>query len=913
MFAFLRCVAEAVTEHGVRGLVSMVPGGEYLCNVAEYAWKKYRDRKKDAEVREEIQQLAQASFEEVRQAAAEAVRSAAPAALAEDRLNLEIYLSQVPGAVRQSLTRPDDITGKTVPPTFALTTPADLLKLLPGSLSRFRPGDAIPRLPGWALVRPLGTGGFGEVWLAQNRTNESERGAVKFCPDRHAAELQHEGKLIGRVMAAGPHPNIVPLLAANLEGESPWLLYEYVPGVTLADWIRALQFRPTDERVRQAVLALRQLCPAVAHFHLLRPPIVHRDLKPSNILVDRVSKRVKVTDFGIGAVAARAALAEGVTVTTTAARDASFLRGAHTPLYSSPQQRKGEDPDPRDDIHALGVIAYQLLTGQLTQAPGTDFGHDLRAVGVDAGLIALIGECVAQNPVRRPADAGELLRRVEVLSSAPARNDDFAPVAHPVVTPSAPPPPTTRADRHTARTKAVSRSLAHDAPIPLRRRKQGGPSAVTVGIVAGVGLVVLISLGGVLWKLSRSEPADTAAAGTGQPEPGSGPAGGSPPAVASRPKTTATPSPASRPRAPSPLAPEIDRGNPVVPPNVASPTVPFAPPNAASPPLPSAEAALDGHVRASKDPDLATRTKGVEGLSAFLTNPDVLLRRRAAQALADMGGNAGPAAAALEAAVKDPDVEVRREARRALDGIAEAVAASRVVQNRAAILALAKDLQAKDAAKRLKALQQIGGYGTEANIAGEELITAMADPVPTVRAAASEALEKVNPKVHPHVLTLMYGMNKTGAVAELAKLGPDAAIAVPLLLYYHNNPQLLGGVLPWETNLFPTVAKIAPRDRRFASAVLAGISRPVAKGVTPLNSPRVAGLAQLDVIDATSADKLKALLTALGDGQLAAEVITSIGNLRRDAEPALPVLKQLKLSPDDAIRKAATEAVKKIE
>jgi hypothetical protein len=106
MIAFFRCVVEAVVEKGVRGLAAMVPGGAFACEVAAAAWKKYRERTKDAEVRAEIQELALASFEDARRAAARVVEEVAPTAPAEDRINLELYLAQVPAAVQQSLKRP---------------------------------------------------------------------------------------------------------------------------------------------------------------------------------------------------------------------------------------------------------------------------------------------------------------------------------------------------------------------------------------------------------------------------------------------------------------------------------------------------------------------------------------------------------------------------------------------------------------------------------------------------------------------------------------------------------------------------------------------------------------------------------------------------------------------------------------
>lgn len=418
MLNFMRCVAEAVMENGVKGLASLVPGGEFALKVAGGAYKKYRERKKETDQRKEIEELARAGFESAKQEAVAAVREAVAeitrtnpqqAALSEaDRLHLELYLSQIPSAVQQSLKRPEDPSGRTAPSAFAIKTPDDVTKLLPLHAPRFKPGDSLPSRSDWVLERLLGVGGFGEVWLARHEQSTSLVRAVKFCLGQQARDLQHESGLIDRVMQAGQHPNIVPLLDMALKGDTPWLMYEYVQGGDLGDWIRMLQSRPLEERCKQAMAGLRQIASAVAHFHKLTPPVVHRDLKPNNILLDRVNKRLRITDFGIGAVAAKAALDEEARGGTSAAgRMMSYMRGSHTPLYASPQQRRGDDPDPRDDVHALGVIAYQTLTGDLTAAPGSDLEHDLRDAGAPEELIQLIRNSVAQKADRRPRDARE--------------------------------------------------------------------------------------------------------------------------------------------------------------------------------------------------------------------------------------------------------------------------------------------------------------------------------------------------------------------------------------------------------------------------------------------------------------------------------------------------------------------------
>ena len=94
------------------------------------------------------------------------------------------------------------------------------------------------------------------------------------------------------------------------------------------------------------------------------------------------------------------------------------LRGSYTPLYASPQQRGGSPPDPRDDVHAIGVIGYHMMTGRLTDAPGIDAIDDLRDAGASENLTAIIARCVASKAERRPADAAELAEHLRGLAVA---------------------------------------------------------------------------------------------------------------------------------------------------------------------------------------------------------------------------------------------------------------------------------------------------------------------------------------------------------------------------------------------------------------------------------------------------------------------------------------------------------------
>ena len=202
----------------------------------------------------------------------------------------------------------------------------------------------------YTLVRPLGMGGMGTVWLANRSDGRFEaRVAVKLVNlavfDAAARDrFTREGTLLARLT----HPHIARLYDAGVTSAGqPYLVLEHVDGARIDVYA-------DRERLDLAarLKLFEQVADAVAHAHANL--IVHRDLKPSNILVDAAGQ-VKLLDFGVAKLMEDESGADG----TLATRTASAL----TPRYAAPEQASGGTVTTATDVYALGVLLYELLTG----------------------------------------------------------------------------------------------------------------------------------------------------------------------------------------------------------------------------------------------------------------------------------------------------------------------------------------------------------------------------------------------------------------------------------------------------------------------------------------------------------------------------------------------------------------------
>lgn len=202
------------------------------------------------------------------------------------------------------------------------------------------------RIGGWRLLREIGSGGMGSVFLAEREDREfRHQAAIKIVRGFPTAEILERFRRERELLATLRHANIARLFdGGTTAAGQPYLVMEYVAGMPLDEWCR--QRRPT---LRQRLRLFQSLCAAVQHAH--QQLIVHRDLKPGNVLVRDDGEPV-LLDFGIGKL-----LGE-----SESAREATMFQ-ALTPAYASPEQLRGETATTLSDIFGLGLILFELLTG----------------------------------------------------------------------------------------------------------------------------------------------------------------------------------------------------------------------------------------------------------------------------------------------------------------------------------------------------------------------------------------------------------------------------------------------------------------------------------------------------------------------------------------------------------------------
>jgi tetratricopeptide (TPR) repeat protein len=288
----------------------------------------------------------------------------------------------------------------------------------------YHPPD-VPRVPGYEALEELGRGGMGVVYLARD-VRLGRLVALKVLNDDLADEPAAVERFLreARLASSLNHPHVCSVYALGERDGRPFLVLELIKGRTLRAF--AAERPSLAERLRVA----SQVAEALAAAH--RAGLVHRDVKPSNVMVDQ-DGRAKVLDFGL----ARPVAADPAGEVTRPGTVLGTLR------YMAPEQARAEPVGPPADVFALGIVAYELLTGR-HPFPGASDLESLAAaqsrepapagevnpeVGPD--LAALLSRLLEKTPARRPT-AAEAARELTRLAAAPAAAVPAA--SHPTVT-----------------------------------------------------------------------------------------------------------------------------------------------------------------------------------------------------------------------------------------------------------------------------------------------------------------------------------------------------------------------------------------------------------------------------------------------------------------------------------------------
>jgi tRNA A-37 threonylcarbamoyl transferase component Bud32 len=277
------------------------------------------------------------------------------------------------------------------------------------------PAELAPLFSQLEIIELLGQGGMGAVYKAR-QPRLDRLVALKILPPQAALDPNFAERFAreARALARLSHPQIVAMYDFGDVNGLYYFLMEYVDGADLRQLIRSRSLAP-----EQALAIVPQICDALQYAH--DEGVVHRDIKPENVLVDRRG-RVKIADFGL------AKLLGASTADITLTRTQQVMG---TPNYMAPEQiEHPQQVDHRADIYSLGVVFYEMLTGEL---PMGRFDPPSEKVAVDVRLDDVVLRALQKEPQRRYQHASEFKTDVNSIASG------SAPAAAPVPLPAAQP------------------------------------------------------------------------------------------------------------------------------------------------------------------------------------------------------------------------------------------------------------------------------------------------------------------------------------------------------------------------------------------------------------------------------------------------------------------------------------------
>ena len=292
--------------------------------------------------------------------------------------------------VALNLATQTEVTGETAPHGPAVSKPS------PAPVSEI--AKLFPQLE---IIECLGRGGMGAVYKARQPRLDRLVALKILSPEKQSdSKFAERFEREARTLARLHHPNIVTIYDFGEVQGNYYLLMEFVDGLTLRQLFHARKFSSAE-----ALKIVPEICEALQYAH--EQGIVHRDIKPENILLDKQG-RVKIADFGIAKILG----VEGGQQMLTGAKDV-----VGTPHYMAPEQiEKPTTVDHRADIYSLGVVFYEMLTGEL---PLGKFQPPSAKVQIDVRLDEVVLHALEKEPERRYQHVSQVKMAVETIATTP--------------------------------------------------------------------------------------------------------------------------------------------------------------------------------------------------------------------------------------------------------------------------------------------------------------------------------------------------------------------------------------------------------------------------------------------------------------------------------------------------------------
>ena len=272
------------------------------------------------------------------------------------------------------------------------------------------PEQIAPHFSQLEILEYLGRGGMGVVYKARQKSLNRLVALKLLAPERvRDAKFAERFTREAQALAALNHPNIVTIYDFGQAGGFYYLLMEFVDGLNLRQLLRTRKFTPEE-----ALAIVPPLCDALQFAH--DRGIVHRDIKPENLLLDKAG-RVKVADFGIAKILGTVNGNDNAGESTAPENATQAVVG--TPSYSAPEQKNNpQHVDSRADIYSLGVVFYELLTGEL---PGKRLEPPSKKIQIDVRLDEVVLRALEQKPELRYQQVSVFKTQIENILTTPAK------------------------------------------------------------------------------------------------------------------------------------------------------------------------------------------------------------------------------------------------------------------------------------------------------------------------------------------------------------------------------------------------------------------------------------------------------------------------------------------------------------